>query len=350
MKMIKYLIFILIFSSCSRLKYIVKQGVGQSRLLGQARPNSEFLNSPKTPEDHKNKILLIQKYKSFFYQYFNRGPTAIYDKTTMLKQEAVTYLVIRSKHDEIKALEEYFPLVGRFPYLGFFDFEDAKKYSEEAQRRGEISYLRPVYAYSTLGHFTDPILSSFFYFDELELADLVFHELFHTIFFIKDEVDLNEAMAEHFSEELSEIYFSSDHKKSMIIKERRSVDKKINQLILTSAKKIEALFLSQCPCDKDKSQNILENYLKKDFYPALLALCPEVSKVYEGECKMTDREWNNATFAASLTYEEKQEGIEAYFLNKKGDLKSFLDILEKKYHDYGKAKLDITFADYLLRP
>src|SRR5690606_28211743 len=54
------------------------------------------------------------------------------------------------------------------------------------------------------------ILSSFFYYDDLDLAELIFHELFHTIFFIKDDVDLNENLANYFGKELVRLYFKDD--------------------------------------------------------------------------------------------------------------------------------------------
>ena len=84
---------------------------------------------------------------------------------------------------------------GCFPYLGFFKEGEAKKYAMKQEENGFSTYTRPVYAYSSLGHWNDRILSSFFHFDSRELANLVFHELFHHIFFIKNEVSLNENLA-----------------------------------------------------------------------------------------------------------------------------------------------------------
>ncbi len=345
----RILVVLFFICSCSRLSYLTKQGIGQVSLLNSARANQKILSSDKINDEQKEKIRLIVRYKEFFYRYFNRQTTQIYDKTAILDQDAVTYLVIRSKHDEVKAEEECFFWAGCFPYLGFFNINDAKDYASAAQEKGEITYLRPVYAYSSLGHFTDPILSSFFYFDELELADLVFHELFHTIFFIKNEVDLNEAMAEHFSKILSEIYFSSDIVKSNIIKGRRELESKISKYIVSSAKKIQGQYKVSCPCDRIKSKIIFDHFLEKDFYPGLDILCADIKKVNFGECKLKDKEWNNATFAATLTYEDDQEEIEKYFAKQDVDLQNFLALLEKKYQDYQKSKNDSTFSHFLLK-
>ena len=58
--------------------------------------------------------------------------------------------------------------------------------------KGFSSHVRPVNAYSTLGHFNDRVLSSFFNYNEKGLANLIFHELFHSILFFKNGVNLNE--------------------------------------------------------------------------------------------------------------------------------------------------------------
>ena len=94
------------------------------------------MKDPKVSKINKDKIELIGKYKEYFYNYFKRKSTPIYSKTMILDSEAVSYLVITSKKDEIKALNECFPFVGCFPYLGFFKKRSAKKYALEKESDG----------------------------------------------------------------------------------------------------------------------------------------------------------------------------------------------------------------------
>lgn len=210
MDVLKILFLLLLLSSCSRLEYLTKQGIGQVKLLTQSTPYADALASKEYSASDKQKIKKIQTYKKYFYQYFNLPAGDIYSKVYKLDQEAVTYLVIASPFKLIKARKECFPFVGCFPYLGFFSKKDALEHSDNLKRNGEHVWVRPVYAYSTLGNFTDPILSSFFYYDDYQLANLIFHELFHTILFVQDEVELNENMANFFAEIMTAEYFAND--------------------------------------------------------------------------------------------------------------------------------------------
>ena len=108
------------------MTYVFKQASAQIQLELDGVKNEEVLADKNNKEEHKKKIKQILEYKKFFYEYFKLEPTAIYDKTTFLESEAVTYLVVASKKNEIKALEHEFPIVGKFPYIGFFNKEDAK--------------------------------------------------------------------------------------------------------------------------------------------------------------------------------------------------------------------------------
>lgn len=108
-------------SGCARLGYLTEQGVQQVKIQWiHDRKNEDVLDDPKVSEEIKRKIMLVGEYKKFFYHYFSKKPTGIYTRTTMLENEAVSYLVIASQHTKIEAHEFKFPIVGTFPYIGFF--------------------------------------------------------------------------------------------------------------------------------------------------------------------------------------------------------------------------------------
>ena len=88
-------------------------------LLSRAEWNDKVLANKMVKESDKEKIKNIQKYKTWFYEYWGKAETRIYSKTTFLEGEAVTWLVITSPFNEVKALKECFPIMGCFPYLGF---------------------------------------------------------------------------------------------------------------------------------------------------------------------------------------------------------------------------------------
>ena len=334
-------------SSCARLGYLTEQGIQQVKIQWiNDRKNVDILNDPKVPELVKNKILLVEEYKKYFYHFFNRKPTGIYTRTTMLENEAVSYLVIASQHTKIEAHEFEFPIVGAFPYIGFFKRKSAKAFAKELEEDEQlVTYIRPVYAYSTLGYLEDRILSSFFEYDDLELAELVFHELFHTIFFIKDNVDLNENLANLYGKEMLQEYFKDqDQLNRYLAREERKdiLSQRVVELIGILQGEFAKLggFLTN-----DKADELTQRFVNEVFKPDLKQKCKDL-KLRDDECEFK-HEWNQASFAAFLTYEEEQDFLQALKDSLKLDLKDFLAWLKAEDKKYQKQKKYDSLTDYL---
>jgi predicted aminopeptidase len=86
-------------------------------------------------------------------------------------------------------------LVGCAPYRGYFKRVRAEEYASKLRGQSFETFVGGVAAYSTLGWFSDPLLSSFIYWSEYDLAELLFHELAHTQVWVGSDVGFNEAFA-----------------------------------------------------------------------------------------------------------------------------------------------------------
>ena len=172
---------IFLCGSCAKTSYLYHQSVGQLKLLRSAKPNSEVLKDATISEVAKERIKKIQELKDFFYAFFSHPTSNIYSTVVFLEREAVTYLVIASPYDEVKAHEEWFPLMGDFPYLGFFSEEHAKEWAGKLEKEGLITYIRPVYAYSTLGYLKIPFII-LFHWNDWEWSTLFFMNFFTHLF------------------------------------------------------------------------------------------------------------------------------------------------------------------------
>lgn len=345
-------IFSLSLLSCAKVQYLWEQGQGQVSLLHKSRPNEEVLADVRVPYLYKEKIKKIEAYKKFYFEYFEKKPGRIYSRTTLLEGDAVTYLVIASSADSIKAKEECFPVMGCFPYLGYFDKNSALKSSKKLEKQGWVTWVRPVYAYSTLGHLPDPILSSFFSYSDYELAEMIFHELFHTVFWVTDEVDLDENLAVYFSEYLAIEYFKYAAKeRDEVLSKKRNYDKLMNA-ILAHVGKINAQYAiiraNQGIEDPSPYKVFFKNYLQENFYPEIEKKCQELGLKKES-CWPLKREWNNASFAALMTYQSRGEKIAELHKKTNLSLKDFYYYLEKRYDKFKKEGQDL-FADDLFSP
>jgi predicted aminopeptidase len=279
MGFLKLAVLSLLLSGCAKFDYLFEQSLGQISLQSKARNNQEMLKNVRVPSNQKEKIKKIQALKKYFYLYWGKKETSIYSQTTMLQNKAVSYLVIASPFQEIRAEETCFPLMGCFPYLGFFNLISAKNFAKNKEAEGFVTWIRPVYAYSTLGYFTDTILSSFFHYSDYELAELIFHELFHTIFFVNNQVELNENLANFFAKQMLEEYFTKTNQLDYLrIQQREEVeDRQLRRSVVNLTSELQEHYQKLLPKTKEDSVLILDDFLEKRFKPQVLAKCQELN-------------------------------------------------------------------------
>jgi predicted aminopeptidase len=336
---------LLTMASCAKFSYVTEQGIGQLSLEWNGEDNRKVLMDPNVKEEHKEKIRKIIDYKEFFYKYYDKEETPIYGETTFLKQKAVSYLVIASPKTKIAPLMTSFPIVGEFPYLGFFKKESAEKYKKELEDRGLATYIRPVLAYTTLNKlpFYDNIISSFFYYKEQHLAETIFHELIHTVFFVKNEVDFNESMADYFGRMTSYEYYQYSPEQMQKIKKDIEARGKLMQFVASKTNELNKRYKTIKNISDAKAQEVLDSFLKDIFRPEAKALCKEL-KVEN--CWPVKHEWNNAKLAAYMTYSKEQNLLEQIHKKKNISLKKYLTYLEKAYKEYDKSD-EKSFATFL---
>jgi predicted aminopeptidase len=347
-------------SSCATVSYLIDQGIGQWHIQRTGRDNKDILNDPNVSVEIKKKIHEIQKAKRFFSEYFEKDLGGIYSKTTFLDEKAVTWLLIASSPFKVEAHEFNFPFMGSFPYIGFFKKEKAVERAIQLEREKQlVTWIRPVLAYSTLGYFEDRILSSFFEFDEFELVELVFHELFHVLFFSEDSVELNENLAQFVSERLMYDYFVNRRAELDVYLKSLMLDKKFTQSVIRKIPLLEReLALCKPPqfqaSDKELSKKCTRQKMSSFFKQELISLvdgsCKEVVSGPE-KCPNLETDWNQARLAALKTYEEQQDFLtQIYEQNANKDLKLFVKMIqawEKEWKIAQRKKTDLTFEAYL---
>ncbi|OFZ25277.1 MAG: hypothetical protein A2381_18850 [Bdellovibrionales bacterium RIFOXYB1_FULL_37_110] len=338
----------LLFLSCAKIQYVYDQGLGQMSILKKGIYNELVLNDPKIPEKQKDKIKKIEKYKKYFFDYFQKSAGPIYSKTTFLSTKPVSHMVVVSPYNKVEALDECFWLVGCFPYLSFFEEKKAMEYADTKSKEGLVVFTRPVYAYSTLNYFTDTILSSFFYYDDEQLAELIFHELFHTLFFIKGDVDLSENLAQYFGQELQLEFFKVVGEEKKIRVKREKAFAGLRQKILLKIDNLNKLYEEKQPAGMMEAAVMLESFLKDDFYPEMENFCQK-NQIDQKDCFPIRSKWNNASFAAYMTYEKNIEQIRNLHEKTNKNLKDFFEYLVVEYEKFKKQDAKETFAEFLFQ-
>jgi predicted aminopeptidase len=175
--------------------YTVKQAYHFSDLYLSKRPVSEVIEDEAASAETREKLKEVQGMLAFAREAGLNVEDA-YGYYIETDQKPVSYLVQAAYSDKLEFKTWWFPFVGRVPYLGFFDEKERDAEASELRNDGWDVSTGTVGAFSSLGWFADPIYTSMIYRESGDLAHLFFHELTHRTFWIEDQADFNESLAE----------------------------------------------------------------------------------------------------------------------------------------------------------
>lgn len=176
--------------------------------MNHARPIAEVLKDPRVSRREKNLLAEIAEVKSFGEAFGLKG-TKNYQDYVRLDRSAAVYVVSAAKPLFFESKEWQFPVVGRFPYLGWFNLSAGKKFAEDLRHEGWDVDIRGARAYSTLGWFRDAVLSSMIPEGEEargELINVVLHESVHATVYISGQAYFNESVASFVADRLTPVY------------------------------------------------------------------------------------------------------------------------------------------------
>jgi predicted aminopeptidase len=191
---------VLALAGCSYAEFYWQGLNGQVDLLSRAKPISEVVASTDDAS-LKDRLTRIQAIRAFASHELGLPDNRSYTRYSDLGRPFVVWNVFAAPELSLHTREWCFPVAGCVSYRGYFNEADAKAEADRMRANGDDVYMAGVPAYSTLGWFDDPVLSTFVRFREVELARLLFHELSHQIVYVKDDTSFNESFAVAVEEE-----------------------------------------------------------------------------------------------------------------------------------------------------
>lgn len=316
--------------SCSTFSYLLQAGAGQMELFNRSKPLEEVLSDERI-SPHLRKLLQEVAVIKKFGESKGLKATPNYSDYIQLDRPYVVWVVTACRELDFEAKTWGFPIVGSFNYLGWFSEQSALDYASELKTEGWDIDVRGASAYSTLGWFKDPILSTMIHKGDTSLGGLVnviLHESVHATIYIENQSYFNESLAsfvadhmmkEYFVEMKKESYFKDDLDsllkayESAVVKSD-SVRKKLNQAYL----KLKDLYSSKQSDDEKRAK-------KK-----------EVLEILQKETEFK-RPITNATLTQYQTYGSDDESFEKVLKRCNQNWTCFLDQMKKlKPSDFGE--------------
>lgn len=189
------LVGLVLAGGCSQLTYYAHSVVGGARLLASRRPIDKVLADPDTPPELADRLRLVRRIRTFATRELALPEDRSYTRYTHLDREAAVWTVVAAPELSVEPLEWCFLVVGCVSYRGYFSERRARRFAERLAAEGHDILVDGVLAYSTLGRFADPVLSTFIDLPEPRLAGLIFHELAHRVVFVPGDTPFNESFA-----------------------------------------------------------------------------------------------------------------------------------------------------------
>jgi len=183
--------FLLIFD----IGYYLQAIRGEFQILVHRHSIEKLIANSKTPVTLKQELELVRRLRRFARTELKLLVDGNYEKYVDVHRKYVVWDVQAAPPFSLEPKVWWYPFVGRLAYRGYFSEKRAREYGSRLAKQGFDVYVDGVEAYSTLGWFKDPLLNTFIYDGEPELAELLFHELAHKRVFASGDTDFNEAYA-----------------------------------------------------------------------------------------------------------------------------------------------------------
>jgi predicted aminopeptidase len=303
-----------LLSGCTTSRYLFQAAGGQLELFNRARPLTDVVQDVKVPTITRELLGQVPAIKGFGETQGLRA-TANYTHYVDLKRPAVVWVVSACRPLKFEPKEWSFPIVGSFPYLGWFSREAALEDARTIEREGWDVDVRGAGAYSTLGWFKDPILSTMIESGPQALAALVnvvLHESVHATVYINGQSFFNESLASFVADRMSESYFEKqgDNAKQSLMAYR--------SLLSDSAKRAERLHRLYLDLSKLYSSSVADEVKLKKKEDLLTAAANELK---------FSRKINNATLIQFKTYHAEEAEFESLWKACQGNWRNFLSVV-----------------------
>lgn len=317
----------------SLLIYGINQGIGQLNVIWKARPVQEVLTDSSIPDSIKSKLILISEARRYAIDSLGLNDTDNY--STLFDQEGkeILWVVTASERFQLKEKRWEFPILGSVPYKGFFDLEKARKERERLEKEGWDTSISNPSGWSTLGWFTDPILSDMLEKNEGDLASLIIHEMVHSTIYVKDSSSFNENLAS-FIGDLAALKFV-DFKFGKQSEEYDTYIQEDSDFRVYSAHILNGAILLDSVYEAVKEQPIEVKKEAKEEAMRIIVAAMDTLKLFGN--KMPSKRFekklpNNAYFLSFRRYQVKQMDLNKMFEQQfNSDFKKMVEYFKERY-------------------
>lgn len=205
-----------VMTGCSTVGYYSQAVSGHLALMRARVPVEEALADPATAPDVRRSLEVARDARAFAVSEIGLPDNGSYKTWVDLGRPAVTWNVVATQAFSVDPETWCFPVAGCLSYRGYFSREAAEDYAETLAAQGLDTSLSGSTAYSSLGWFKDPLVSTMFRGDDVALAGVLFHELAHQLLYVADDSSFNESFASFVEQAGVEVWLRSAERPDLL--------------------------------------------------------------------------------------------------------------------------------------
>ncbi len=317
-------------AACSPI-YVLRGAVAEAKILSRRRPIVDVIADPTTSPKMRHKLELVLSARTYAARTVGLRTGESYTTYSWVDHDTLLLVLQAAPKLEFKEYTWWFPIVGRVPYKGYFDFDKAHADARGLEKQGYDVYVRPSSAFSTLGWFNDPLLNTIAHYDDVDLANTVIHELTHNTLYVPSQIAFNESLANFVGSHGALDYFCSvegDASAACDLARRRWQDDLVFGAFLSDlVNRLKAVYARKelpAPTRLAMRDSVFQEARTRwttSIEPTL------VSDQYHGWGRRA--QLNNAALIARRIYYDRLDVFEAAYARTGGNLKTFVQAVKK---------------------
>jgi predicted aminopeptidase len=301
--------------------YLVQAARGQAQILVDRRPIKEVVADPKTAPTVRDTLAEVSAARDFATTALGLPDNRSYRVYADIGRPYVVWNVVAAPEFSVAPKVWCFPIAGCVTYRGYFRQKSAQSYADKLSMQGYDTVVEGVPAYSTLGHFDDPILNTMLPYGRDQLAAIIFHELSHQLIYVAGDSAFNEAFASTVEEEGLARWLTFKGRPGDIENFHRSEAraKTYSQLLGQARTDLARLYASKLPAAQMRAA-------KQARMAALADAIRAAEKRFgaaSGYGPWIAKGFNNAELASIGTYENCMPGFQRLLVQQDNDLTRF---------------------------
>jgi predicted aminopeptidase len=320
--------------------YLLESAEGQFALMSKREPIKDVIDNPTTPAALRTQLEAVTAIRNFASHDLRLPDNGSYRSYADVGRPYVVWNVVAAPEFSVDPKRWCFPVVGCVAYRGYFVEAYARRYADGLRAKSFDVAVDGVAAYSTLGHFDDPILNTMVGWNDVELASIIFHELTHQLLYVPDDASFNEALATTVEEEGVKRWLKQQGREqdlsAHLVQQSRYLE--VIRLLTATRADLRNLYASGAP-----PETLREG--KRQAFAALRESYAQLRARWGGQAPFQDwftQDINNAHLASIATYYKCVPGFERELAAAGGDLPAFYRRVREL------AKLDQRQRDLLV--